>query len=124
MKIIIDECLAPTWEGFLREQGFEATYWLNIGERGVEDLAILEWAEQNNHVILTRDLDFSNLLAWHGLAKPSLVQLRTGDALFDKGTGELVVSILHSASEPLNSGAIITINVERRRARIRRLFVD
>jgi len=124
LKILIDECLAPTWEGFLREHGFEATYWLNIGERGAEDLAILEWAEQNNHVILTRDLDFSNLLAWHGLAKPSLVQLRTGDALFDNGTGELVVSILPSASEPLNRGAIITINVEKRRARVRRLFVE
>jgi predicted nuclease of predicted toxin-antitoxin system len=124
LKILIDECLAPTWEEFLREEGFDAIHWLNIGEQGVEDLAILEWAEFNDYVILTRDLDFSNLLAWHGLAKPSLVQLRTGDALFDKGTGALVISILHSAAEPLESGAIITINVDKRRARLRRLFAD
>jgi predicted nuclease of predicted toxin-antitoxin system len=124
LKIVVDECLAPSWAGFLRDSGFEANYWTDIGRRGDDDLEILEWAEANDHVILTRDLDFSSLLAWHGLAKPSLVQLRTGDALPDKGTGDMVVSFIHSASEALVHGAIVTIEVERRRARVKWLFHD
>ncbi len=116
--------MAPSWTVFLRDSGFDANYWTEIGSRGDDDLEILRWAEANDHVILTRDLDFSSLLAWHGFAKPSLVQLRTGDALPDKGTGELVVSFLRSASEALHHGAIVTVEVERRRARVKWLFRD
>lgn len=122
MKILVDECLAPSWTEYLREFGFEAIYWTEIGERGDEDIEILEWAESNDHVILTRDLDFSSLLAWHGLAKPSVVQLRTGDSLPDKGTGEMVANILRTAAESLAIGAIVSIDVEKKRARIKRLF--
>lgn len=122
MKLDIDECRAPTWTEYLREAGFEAHYWTDIGHQGDEDLEILEWAEANEHVIVTRDLDFSNLLAWHGLAKPSVIQLRTGDSLPDKGTGELVANIIRSQAEALELGAILTIEVEKRRARIKRLF--
>ena len=122
MKILVDECLAPSWPEFLIEAGIEAVYWIGIGNRGDDDLKILEWAEANDHVILTRDLDFSSLLAWHGQTKPSVIQLRTGDSLPDKGTGELVANIIRSTAEALEQGAIVTIEVEKKKARIKRLF--
>ena len=122
MKILVDECLAPSWPDFLRASGFEAIHWTDVGERGDEDLEILEWAKSNRYVILTRDLDFSSLLAWHGLAEPSVVQLRTGDSLPDKDTGELVAAIIRSAAEPLEHGAIVTIAVDKKKARIKRLI--
>jgi len=122
LKILIDECLAPSWTALLQASGFQALYWTEIGARGEQDIEILKWAESNQHVILTRDLDFSSLLAWHGLGKPSVVQLRTGDSLPDRGTGELVVGIILSAAEALKQGAIVTIHVERKKARIKLLF--
>jgi len=122
VKILIDECLAPTWTALLNASGFEASYWSEIGTRGEQDIEILHWARENSYVILTRDLDFSDLIAWHGLTKPSIVQLRTGDSLPDKGTGELVVSFIRSATEALEHGAIITIHVEKKKARIKLLM--
>lgn len=122
MKILVDECLAPSWPEFLVEAGFEAVHWIGIGKRGEDDLEILEWAEANDHVILIRDLDFSSLLTWHGQTKPSVIQLRTGDSLPDKGTGELVANIIRSAAEALEEGAIVTIEVEKKKARIKRLL--
>jgi len=124
VKLLVDACLAPSWVESLEKEGFDVVYWPSVGQATDPDTALLEWATIHDRIILTRDLDFSDLLAWHGLAKPSLVQLRTGDALPDEGVAELVVSVIRSAAEPLAHGAIVTIHVEKRRARIKRLFHD
>jgi predicted nuclease of predicted toxin-antitoxin system len=44
--------------------------------RTASDLEILEFARQENRVIVTQDLDFSMLLALGGYNKPSLITLR------------------------------------------------
>ena len=41
-----------------------------------EDSEILKFARQQNRVIVTQDLDFSELVALRGYARPSLITLR------------------------------------------------
>ena len=120
MKILVDQCLSQDWIQHLERQGFEAIRWGSIGRPDDPDLLILEHAADHDYVILTRDLDFSNLLAWYGLKKPSVIQLRTGDAL-PGGCASLVIRALSEAKDQIHLGAIVSIEVLTRKIRVKAL---
>jgi predicted nuclease of predicted toxin-antitoxin system len=62
-KIILDENLSPSWSTFLAQHGYEALYWLSVGQAGAKDAHIMAYARENGYLVLTRDLDFGALLA-------------------------------------------------------------
>jgi len=73
--------LPTSWVGFLRQEGFEAIHWSEVGDPRASDLAIMTWAHGNGFVIFTPDLDFSALLAASRAAGPSVIQVRTQDVM-------------------------------------------
>jgi len=75
MKVLVDMNLSPDWAGFLAEAGFEAVHWSKVGSKSATEL--MKWAAENDHIVLTADLDFGAILAaTHGI-KPSVVQMRS-----------------------------------------------
>ncbi|WLT40537.1 DUF5615 family PIN-like protein (plasmid) [Synechocystis sp. B12] len=117
MKIVIDMNLSPSWVKFLENQGFQAQHWSTIGRANAPDSVIFAWAQQNNYVVFTNDLDFGAILANSKTKTPSVFQLRTQDLMPGK-VGDLVVSHLRQFKEELNQGALISVNLNRAKVRI------
>jgi predicted nuclease of predicted toxin-antitoxin system len=117
MKIVVDMNLSPAWCTVLRKYGFEAIHWSSIGDPKATDKEIFLFARNNNHVILTHNLDFSVILANTQAASPSVIQLRTQDTLPEKNSTAVIAS-LHKYKHELAKGAIITIDIIKSRVRI------
>ena len=83
-----------------------------------EDSEILEFARQQNRVIITQDLDFSSLLALGGYEKPSLITFRLSVPNTETITRKLL-NILPHIEDKLAEGCAVTI--DDRRVRVRRL---
>jgi predicted nuclease of predicted toxin-antitoxin system len=117
MKIIIDMNLSPSWVKFLENEGFEAKHWSTVGRANDPDSVIFTWAQQNNFIVFTNDLDFGAILASSQSKTPSVFQLRTQDLMPNK-VGNLVVGHLHKFAEKLEQGALISVNINRAKVRI------
>jgi predicted nuclease of predicted toxin-antitoxin system len=121
MKFLVDVCLSPGVARGLTELGHDAVHWSVIGPVNAKDSAIMAWCLDNDHVIITADMDFAHLLAKARNDRPSVIMLRT--AVHAK---EVVVPLLHSAIEhfslELAEGCLIA--VEETKARVRRLPIE
>lgn len=121
MRFVIDMNLSPGWTGYLEGLGHDAVHWSGVGQANATDDVILDWARENDRIVLTGDLDFGTMLAMSGAKKPSVVQLRT-DATLPAHVGPLVSQAIDRAEADLLAGAILTI--EAGRLRIRTIDTD
>jgi predicted nuclease of predicted toxin-antitoxin system len=62
MKVLIGMNLSPDWAGFLAEAGFEAMRWSKVGSKSATDRELMQWSAENDHIVLTADLDFGAIL--------------------------------------------------------------
>jgi predicted nuclease of predicted toxin-antitoxin system len=63
MKAVVDVNFAPSLAGALRERGVDAVHWTAVGAATAADAEILAWAARHEHVVVTQDLDHSDILA-------------------------------------------------------------
>jgi len=117
VKILIDMCLSPEWRATLSAAGFEAIHWSEIGSGNAPDHVLFEWAASRGFVIFTHDLDFGTLLALSKSRKPSVIQLRSQE-IMPHLMGQVVISALTELQAELSSGALVTVDTDKRRARI------
>ena len=117
MKLLIDMNLSPSWVDYLAHVGIEAVHWSSVGEANASDRTLMQWASDNDHIVFTHDLDFGTLLALTQAVAPSVFQIRVQDTLPD-AIGERVVSGLRQFQTELELGALVTVDVQRSRARI------
>jgi predicted nuclease of predicted toxin-antitoxin system len=118
VRFVIDMNMGIEWIACLATAGYPAVHWSYIGPGDECDEAILEWARDNDYVVLTADLDFGGRLVRHGETGPSVVQLRTDDTLV-RLVGPIVLTAISQTQPDLTIGALVTI--ENERYRIRRL---
>ena len=118
MKLLVDMNLSPDWVPLLKSQGWEAVHWTSFGKGNEPDPDLLAWARVSNHIVLTQDLDFSQILYATAETGPSVVLLRM-DNEFDPAARRHICAALGQAEELLTKGALLTISP--RRARLRRL---
>jgi predicted nuclease of predicted toxin-antitoxin system len=118
MKFLADMGISMTVVQALREQGYDAVHLREQGLQQLPDPEILTKAKREGRIILTFDLDFSDLLAISRADLPSTVIFR-----LQKTTPRFVADRLLAAltfyTEALSEGAILTI--EDGRYRLRRL---
>jgi predicted nuclease of predicted toxin-antitoxin system len=114
MKIIIDMNLSPRWAGYLRDAGFDAVHWSEIGAPDAFDSAIMAHARSDPSVILTHDLDFGAILAATNGTAPSVVQIRASD-LSPETIGKPVIAALSQSRDALIEGALVTVDPKRAR---------
>jgi len=117
MKILVDMNLSPGWARFLIEMGFESIHWSEVGAGNAPDTELMQWAAQQEYVVLTADLDFGAILAATRSAKPSVVQIRS-DLLTPQAIGPAVAAALRQSRQELLEGALISIDAVRARLRI------
>jgi len=117
MKILIDMNVSPKFADMLTSKGIDAVHWYNIGAPDAEDTEIMEYANQNNYIVLSCDLDFSIILSITHNLKPSIVQLRAQRINIEKD-GERIVSAIIQHEEKLGKGAILSIDLKKARIRL------
>lgn len=118
MKFLADMGISMTVVKTLRSAGYEAIHLGEIGLQRSPDSFIMLKALQEQRIVLTFDLDFTDLLAASGDALPSVVLFRL------KNTSPMFVSVrlmsvLAEYGDTLSTGAIAI--VEDNRVRLRRL---
>ncbi len=116
----MDMNLSPDWLPVLANQGWEACHWSSIGRGNEPDPVLLDWARANSHILLTQDLDFSQILYATQVSGPSVVLLRMENE-FDASVKKHVCTALREAGPALKAGALLTLTPKR--ARLRRLPV-
>ena len=117
MKLLIDVNLSPLWAPYLRAAGHEAHLWTSLGAADATDADIVAYATEHGFVIFTRDLDFSAILAASHARRPSVVQFR-GPGQFPEENGAFILTALDQLAVELDSGALVTLDIERIRIRI------
>jgi len=116
MKLLVDMNLSPGWLGLLADAEIEAAHWSSIGPPNAPDSEIMAYADANDYVVLTHDLDFSAILAVTHGEKPSVVQIRSEDLNLNLIGKQVITAILQMKSE-LERGALLTIDPSRTRLR-------
>jgi predicted nuclease of predicted toxin-antitoxin system len=117
MKLLVDMNLSPRWVGVLIDTGIEAAHWSTLGAKNAPDSEIMAYANANNYVVLTHDLDFGAILAANHGKKPSVVQIRADDISPDV-IGKQVITALRQMTSELEEGALLTIDSNRTRLRV------
>ena len=117
LKLVVDMNLPPKWVDFLIGKGYTAQHWSDVGSCDAKDQDIVEYAKQNDYVILTNDLDFGAILAISFGTKPSVVQIRANDVRIE-AVGETVAAAIKQSEFELVTGALVTVLPERARVRV------
>lgn len=92
-----------------------------VGPGNAPDSELMAWARQHGRIVLTQDLDFSQLLFTTGQTGPSVVLLRM-DNEFDMAARSHVCAAIALAESTLSHGALLTIAGHR--VRLRRLPIS
>ena len=117
MKLLVDMNLSPRWVKVLVGAGIEAVHWSAIGAKNAPDSEIMAYANINNYVVLTHDLDFGAILAATHGEKPSVVQIRAEDVSPDV-IGLQVIAAVRQMAPELEEGALLTVDPNRTRLRV------
>lgn len=117
IKILIDMNLSPNWVPLLQNAGWPATHWSTVGDPKATDRTIMDWAEANEYIVFTHDLEFGTLLALTHKTGPSVFQVRGQNVLPDQ-MGSLVTAALSQHESDLQAGALVVVEETKNRVRI------
>lgn len=117
MKVLIDMNLSPDWVEVFASASIEAVHWSTVGDPRASDREIFRWASAHQYVVFTHDLDFGAILAATQAESPSVVQIRTQDVL-PSSIGNLVINVLKQFATIIESGALVTVDLNRTRVHV------
>jgi len=117
MKLLVDMNLSPKFATLLISDDISSTHWCTVGATTATDSEIVNFAIQNDYVIVTCDLDFSAILSVTHGRKPSIVQVRT-QFMPINDLADIVIKSIKQNNYALNSGAILTIDAKKSRSRL------
>jgi predicted nuclease of predicted toxin-antitoxin system len=116
LRFILDMGIAQSVALWLKSQGYEAIHLNDENLYKLPDISILEKAINEKRIIITTDMDFGQLLAFHRSWHASVIQFRTSD--FTPGNIRAkLVSLFENFSDQLDGDFIITIEDNRTRFR-------
>ena len=116
MKCLADMGIALSTVQVLRSHGHDASHLSEEGLERLPDSAILVKAAREGRVVITCDLDFTDLLALGALSLPSVILLRLQNYTPRFVTPRLL-EVLADCRATLITGAIVTIEETRYRLR-------
>lgn len=117
LRMLIDMNLSPSWVEVLREAGFEAKHWSQLGAHNAPDSELFAWARENEYIVFTHDLDFGAMLNATQAESPSVFQIRTDD-VSPAALAPRTIELLQRFTPQLVSGALIVVDEMRERVRI------
>lgn len=117
MKFLIDMNLSPRWCSILQAEGWDSVHWSDIGIASAPDHDIMQWAFQDQRVVLTHDLDYGAMLAATQATGPSVVQVRTQDVR-PQVLAPLLIPVLQQYINELDAGALLIVDEAKLRIRL------
>ena len=121
MRFLIDANLSPRLASLLASEGHDAVAVRQVGLTDAPDDVIVDYAANDDRVVVSHDTDFGALLAFRGLTRPSFILFRSSDPITPDQQAALIISNLDTFADELESGAIVVF--ARGRLRVRRLPV-
>lgn len=118
LKFIVDMNLSPLTVSQLRERGWEIIRVSEVMDARTDDIDILNYARDHNQVVITNDLDFSELLAVNGCDSPSVINSRL-ENMYPGFVTQRIIDIVSQLEDELKKG--IVVSVDDRSARFRNL---
>ena len=117
MRFLIDMNLSPRWCALLAAAGWESVHWSDVGVASAPDHEIMQWALNDNRVVLTHDLDYGATLAATQASGPSVVQVRTQDVRAQT-LAPLLIPLLQQYENELDTGALLIVDQGKSRVRL------
>ena len=103
IRILLDQGLPRTTVLHLKDQGWDVLHVGDIGLSKAKDLELIEYARENDRVIITLDSDFHAYLAVNNAEDPSVIRIRR-EGLKVLEMAKLIISIWPKAvQEELNN---------------------
>lgn len=118
MKLFADVNISPRVVEHLRRAGHDAIRCTDVLDARSPDSDLLAEASRRNSVLVSRDQDFSALVAVSGATSPSLINVRLS-SVDPRALADAILVLLEEAVDDLAAGAIVTI--DGRGARVHRL---
>ena len=109
MYFIADMNISPLTVEELRYIGWDIVRVSEVMDAKAKDTDILDYARNNNRILITHDLDFSTILAVKGYSKPSLINLRIETARPDLIT-KRIIDIVSEMKKELIEGVVISVD--------------
>ena len=116
MKILADLHISPITIHFLRDLGHDAIRINEILPSNSSDKTIVEKAKKEQRVIITQDLDFSEIISLSGKKSPSLISLRLSSSRIEYANKRLK-EVLPKIEHDVEKGSIIVVEDSRIRLR-------
>jgi predicted nuclease of predicted toxin-antitoxin system len=116
MKFLADMGVSPLTVRALKEEGYDAVHLSEQGLIRMPDGEIMTKAKQESRIVLTFDLDFTDLLAANKENLPSVIIFRVKNTLPNFITSKLL-TVLFECQVNLLDGAIIIVEDYRYRVR-------
>ncbi len=118
MKLLLDQGLPRSTTLYLAKVGIEALHAGELGLATAADSKILEFALQEQRVVVTLDADFHALLALSGASEPSVIRIRI-EGLRAEAHARLLIQVLSVCESDLEKGSMVTVT--ERGIRVRQL---
>jgi len=109
LKFIADMDISPLTVNRLKERGWEIIRVSDVMDARTSDIEILNYARDHNKVVITHDLDFSELLAIHGFAAPSVINLRI-ENMFPDFVTHRIIEVVSQLEEELLRGIVVSVD--------------
>lgn len=117
MKFLTDEDVPRSTARLLREAGFNAVDVRDVGLRGKKDKAVFEYAQQEQRIIITCDMGFSNIVNFPPSKNQGIIVVRIPDSEPVEKFNAEVLRVIQTGGESLaNHLAIVQIGKVRLRA--------
>ncbi len=116
MRLLADMGVSPLTVETLKQKGHNAVHLSEQGLFRLPDSEIIAKAKQESRIVLTFDLDFTDLMAASEDNLPSVIVFRVRNTLPDFVSSRLLV-VLSECRENLLDGAIIIVEDYRYRVR-------
>lgn len=108
MRLLLDQGLPRSTVLHLQNKGIAAVHVGDIGLATASDAKILEFARQEERVVVTFDADFHTLLALSGLTEPSVIRIRIEGLRGDR-IASLLGTVLALSGSDLTQGAMVSV---------------
>ncbi|MDB9506119.1 DUF5615 family PIN-like protein [Microcystis aeruginosa CS-338/01] len=108
IEFLADMGISLRTVSWLREQGYDVVHLRDEGLQTLSDQEILAKAKREKRIILTVDLDFSQLLAISGDNLPSVILFRLGNENYNL-INQCLTIVLRDCTKALKTGAIVSV---------------
>jgi len=114
-KFLLDADMPRSSAEAIRSQGFDVEDVRDLGMRYAKDQEIMDFALETGRVVITRDLDYGEILRYP--QHPGAIILRLPTGFVVKEVNEALMDFLSSAKNEILQNAIIIVELGRYRRR-------